>query len=227
MNSEFSLGIAFMTGILGSFHCLGMCSGINAGFFINRGLGLEIEALLAFHGSRIGVYTFLGVGGAVVSQVLVQSGIVGKAQGLLMIAAGVLITLLGVKLLGLPLWRVSSKREAAVPAFPVAKLADKPSMASTITVGMLNGMVPCSLVFSVAVKAVSSADPLQAGLLMMSFGAGTLPSMVIVTLLGSYVGSVFRNRLAQLAGVMVVLLGLWTLYEGLIFFDIMWGLANW
>jgi uncharacterized protein len=227
VNSEFSLGIAFMTGIFGSFHCLGMCSGINAGYFINRGLGLEIKPLIAFHGSRIGVYTLLGVSGALLSQVLVQSGIVGKAQGVLMITAGVLITLLGVKLLGLPLWRMSGKKEAAVPIFPLANLANKSSMAGPISVGMLNGMVPCSLVFSVAVKAVSSADPLQAGLLMISFGAGTLPSMVIVTLLGSYVGSVFRNWLAKLAGVMVVLLGLWTLYEGWIFFDIMWGLANW
>ncbi|MET0007238.1 MAG: sulfite exporter TauE/SafE family protein [Candidatus Thiodiazotropha sp. 6PLUC9] len=226
MNSEFTLSLAFMTGILGSFHCLGMCSGINAGFFINQAPRYRISSLFAFHGMRIAVYTMLGVAGALVGQVLVQSGIVGKAQGILMIVAGVLILLLGLNMLGIPLWKINPGKPAVV-AVPVATLSNSSSLVTAMTAGTLNGLVPCSLVFSVAVKALSTADPLQAGLLMMSFGAGTLPSMVVVTLSGVYVGSVFRGRLAKMAGLVVLLLGFWTLYEGVIFFDIMRGLANW
>jgi sulfite exporter TauE/SafE len=226
VNSELTLTLAFMAGILGSFHCLGMCSGINGGYFIHSARGMRLTAVIAFHGMRITVYTLLGVGGALIGQVLVQSGIVGKAQGLLMIAAGVLILLLGFNLLGLPIWKIRSK-QADSHSVSLATLMSSYPLWTTITAGTLNGLVPCSLVFSVAVKAVATADPIKAGLLMLAFGAGTLPSMVGVTLAGSYVGIMFRGRLAKLAGGVVVALGLWTLYEGVVFFDIMRGLANW
>jgi sulfite exporter TauE/SafE len=225
MNTELTLGVAFLTGLLGSFHCLGMCSGINAGYFIHYAAKLRFNHLLTFHALRISVYTLLGIGGAVFGQVLVQSGIVGKAQGLLMILAGGLVVLLGLNLLAVPINR-QVKREAPIHKVPLNSL-NKSRTAQTAIAGLLNGLVPCSLVFSVAVKAVSTADPFYAGLLMLSFGAGTLPSMVTVSLVGGVVGRTFRDGLARIAAVVVLLLGLWTVYEGVIFYDIMRGLANW
>jgi sulfite exporter TauE/SafE len=226
VNSEITLSLAFMAGIFGSFHCFGMCSGINGGFFIYSAQGIRLRPLIAFHGMRLAVYTLLGVIGAIVGRVLVQSGIVGKAQGILMILAAVLIILLGLNLLGMPLWRWLGK-QLVTAHVPLASLTNSAPLATTMTAGLLNGLVPCSLVFSVAIKAAATADPVRAGLLMLSFGAGTLPSMVAVSLAGTYVGAVFNGRLAMLAGFVVVMLGLWTLYEGVIFFDIMRGLANW
>ncbi|MCG8040127.1 MAG: sulfite exporter TauE/SafE family protein [Candidatus Thiodiazotropha taylori] len=225
MSAELTLGVAFLTGILGSFHCVGMCSGINAGFFIHFAPRVRFSHLLTYHTLRIAVYALLGIGGAVVGQVLVQSGIVGKAQGLLMILAGVLVVILGLNLLGVSLNSLV-KAKPASHEVPLTRLSRSVSVPS-VAVGLLNGLVPCSLVFSVAVKAVSTADPLSAGLLMLSFGAGTLPSMVTVSLLGGYVGKTFRGVLARLAGVLVVALGLWTVYEGVVFYHIMRGLANW
>ncbi|MCG8057732.1 MAG: sulfite exporter TauE/SafE family protein [Candidatus Thiodiazotropha endolucinida] len=225
MSAELTLGVAFLTGILGSFHCIGMCSGINAGFFIHFAPRVRFSHLLTYHTLRIAVYALLGIGGAVVGQVLVQSGIVGKAQGLLMIFAGVLVVILGLNLLGVSINSLMKAKPVSheVPIIRLSRSVSVPSVA----VGLLNGLVPCSLVFSVAVKAVSTADPLSAGLLMLSFGAGTLPSMVTVSLLGGYVGKTFRGVLARLAGVLVVALGIWTVYEGIVFYDIMRGLANW
>ncbi|MCG7973904.1 MAG: sulfite exporter TauE/SafE family protein [Candidatus Thiodiazotropha taylori] len=225
MSAELTLGVAFLTGILGSFHCVGMCSGINAGFFIHFAPRVRLSHLLTYHTLRIAVYALLGIGGAVVGQVLVQSGIVGKAQGLLMIFAGVLVVILGLNLLGVSINSLM-KAKPVSHEVPIIRLSRSVSV-TTVAVGLLNGLVPCSLVFSVAVKAVSTADPLTAGLLMLSFGAGTLPSMVTVSLLGGYVGKTFRAALARLAGVLVVALGLWTVYEGVVFYHIMRGLANW
>ena len=62
---------------------------------------------------------------------------------------------------------------------------------------------------------------------MLAFGAGTLPAMGAISLLGSTLGGRLRGGLARLAGITVVLLGLWTIYEGATFFDIMRGLADW
>ncbi|RLJ21342.1 sulfite exporter TauE/SafE family protein [bacterium endosymbiont of Escarpia laminata] len=221
MNGEFTLALAFATGIFGAFHCVGMCGGINGGFFIRYGNFPNPLPVLVFHGARIGVYTLLGVSGALLGQVVVQAGIVGKAQGVLMILAGVLVVILGLNLIGKNGMQQSRKVWFSGDGFANQKKS------LPLVAGLFNGFVPCSLVFSVAIKAAASADPLKAGLLMLAFGAGTLPAMVAVSLLGSFIGVKARGSLAKLAGVGVVLLGLWTVYEGVTFYDIMRGLANW
>ncbi|MBL3527575.1 MAG: sulfite exporter TauE/SafE family protein [gamma proteobacterium endosymbiont of Lamellibrachia anaximandri] len=224
MNGEFTLALAFATGIFGAFHCVGMCGGINGGFFIRYGNFSNLLPVLAFHGARIGVYTLLGVSGALLGQVVVQAGLVGKAQGVLMILAGILIVVLGLNLLDL----IGKKRiqQARKVWFSGDDFINQ-KQSLPLVAGLFNGFVPCSLVFSVAIKAAASADPLNAGLLMLAFGAGTLPAMAAVSLLGSFIGQKVRGSMAKLAGVGVVLLGLWTVYEGVIFYDIMRGLANW
>jgi len=223
MTGEFSFALAFATGLFGSFHCIGMCSGINGAFTLGYGRD-RLLPLLAYHGTRILTYVLFGVVGALLGRVVVQTGIIGKTQGLLMILAGVIVVLLGLNLLGLLRW---SKATDPVPQPVSFTLGKSKRSLNPFLAGLLNGLVPCGLVFSVAVKAASTAEPLQAGLLMLAFGAGTLPSMLGISLLGSAIGTHLRGGLARLAGVTVILLGLWTLYEGATFYDIMRGLANW
>ncbi|MCU7810819.1 MAG: sulfite exporter TauE/SafE family protein, partial [Candidatus Thiodiazotropha sp. (ex Notomyrtea botanica)] len=172
---------------------------------------------------RLAVYTLLGVSGALVGQVIVQSGLIGKAQGLLMMLAGVLIVILGLNVIGVLKW----KKTEIKPMVSVSSLSRQSTPPSVLIAGLLNGLVPCSLVFSVAVKAAATADPINAGLLMVSFGVGTLPSMMAVTLIGASIGRYLQSGLIKVAGPLVVALGLWTLYEGMIFYDVMRGLANW
>ncbi len=224
--NEISLSIAFSTGIFGSFHCLGMCGGINGGYFIHARPRDRLKTVVTFHATRVAIYTLLGVSGAVLGHVLVQSGFIGKTQGILMIVAGVLVALLGLQMLG----AFSGLRKSEAPQrleVPLSSLTQSLPGWRAYLAGAFNGLVPCSLVFSVAVKAAATADPWRAGMLMLSFGAGTLPSMVMVSLLGAWIGSGVRGWLTRAAGVGVVLLGLWTVYEGLIFYDVMRGLANW
>jgi hypothetical protein len=157
-------------------------------------------------------------------RVVVQTGIIGKTQGVLMILAGIIVVLLGLNLLGL----LRRPRPADPAPKPVSfSLGKSKRSLNPVLAGLLNGLMPCGLVFSVAVKAAATAEPLQAGLLMLAFGAGTLPSMGAISLLGSTLGGRLRGSLARLAGITVVVLGLWTIYEGASFFDIMRGLANW
>ncbi len=210
MISDFGYSLAFVTGVAGALHCLGMCGGFAGGCALGHGRRRPLVSLLQYHGSRILLYTLFGVAGALAGQVLVQAGLPGKIQGILMIGAGLLVVGIGLRLLfghgsPLPLRR---------PPLPLLG-------------GMLNGLVPCSLVFSVAVPAAAGADPLRAGLLMLSFGLGTLPTMVAVSLAGGAIGSLTQGRWAPLAGIGVVGLGLWTAWEGWVFFDIMRGLADW
>ena len=75
---------AFMTGILGSGHCLGMCGSLVCGYFIRArtaGNGrLNIAPYLAYHGARISVYGVVGLIAAALGAVLVSTGQIGLAQ---------------------------------------------------------------------------------------------------------------------------------------------------
>ena len=226
MSGEFGYLLAFSTGIFGAFHCLGMCSGINGGFFAGYGQLPRAFPLLAFHGARIAVYSTLGIIGALIGRTVVQVGLFGKFQGVLMIITGILVILIGFYLLGL-----FGKRKQKPPQADVQtiKFIDPKSLKTRLAplfAGMFNGLVPCSLVFSVAIKASGTADPVEAGLLMLAFGAGTLPTMGLVSIVGAFIGAQTYKLVEKLAAISVILLGLWTLYEGWIFFDIMRGLSN-
>lgn len=237
MSGEFSYLIAFSTGLLGAFHCIGMCSGINGGFFAGYSSHQRqlprIFPILAFHGARIAVYSILGVVGAILGQTIVQMGLFGKMQGILMMVSGALIILIGFYLLGL-----FGKRKQSDPKTLSTELNTEPQVIKFIDpislkarlapffAGFFNGLVPCSLVFSVAIKASGTADPVQAGLLMLAFGVGTLPTMGLVSVIGSFIGAQTYQLIEKLAALSVIFLGVWTLYEGWIFYDIMRGLAN-
>lgn len=225
MSSGFGYGLAFFTGLAGASHCLGMCGGFAAGFFASQ-RRYRFWAQLAYHGVRILMYVLLGLLGALSGRVLVQVGMVGKVQGLVMIFSGLLICVLGLRQLR---WRADCPVETYAAAETIVVPFDAHPATQRLLpllAGLLNGFVPCSLVFSVAVKTVAVADPLQAVLLMFSFGLGTLPTMLGVTLSGALVGRFSRGCWQRVTGTLIFAFGAWTLYEGWSFFDIMRGLVG-
>jgi sulfite exporter TauE/SafE len=226
--TEFGYVLAFAAGLAGAFHCLGMCGGLAAGYFAGHGWRHKLAPQASYHGMRILTYMLLGGTGAAAGRVLAQSGLFGKGQGIVMILAGLLIITIGLGLSGaLPMWQHKipdcSALHCRVRRFEQGKASGRylPALA-----GAVNGLVPCSLVFSVAVKASATASPVQGALLMLCFGAGTLPTMLLVSSAGAAFGAHARGTLFRLTGPLVIALGGWTLYEGWVFYDIMRGLAS-
>ena len=222
--SEPGLLLAFTAGLAGAPHCLGMCSGLAGGLFLHQGLVQRGLPAAVYHGARVLTYVALGVAGAALGQVIVQVGGFGKAQGLLMICAGLVIVVLGLGLAGV-LGASAPARCAAAPG-PVTVEAGRQGVSRYALAGVGNGLVPCSLVFSVAIKAAATASPAQASALMLAFGLGTVPAMLGVSLLSGALGNRACGRARHVAGAVVVALGLWTLYEGIVFYDVMRGLAG-
>jgi hypothetical protein len=225
VSGEASYLLAFTAGLLGAPHCLGMCTGLAGSVFVYQGLAGRGLGAVLYHAGRVATYVTLGVAGGLVGRVLVQSGAFGKGQGLLMIAAGVVVIGLGLGLVGaLPFARPARCRVAAgsVALTPPGQRR----LLAPLLAGVGNGLVPCSLVFSVAIKASALASPLEAGALMLVFGLGTVPAMLGVSLLGGAIGDAARGLRLRLAGLVVVALGAWTMYQGLVFYDVMRGLAD-
>lgn len=228
MDGEFGYALAFAAGSMGASHCLGMCGGLTAGYFAGHGWRHKLVPQISYHGMRILTYALLGAAGAALGRVLVLSGMVGKGQGIVMILAGLLIMLLGLGLSGLlPAWKRSHRGCSSLHC-QVVRFEDGQTSARLLPLaaGTLNGLVPCSLVFSVAIRAIATGDPLQAGLLMFSFGLGTLPTMLLLGTAGAVISARLRGLLFRLVGPLVIAFGAWTLYEGIVFYDIMRGLAN-
>jgi hypothetical protein len=217
--------MAFATGLFGALHCLGMCGGLAGGFFVQRQVQPRLAPQFIYHASRLFIYALLGMAGAWAGRSLAQTGLTGKAQGILMMGAGLLILVLGLRMI-----LARPRRPALAPTggleVRLEPMTRPPRPWSPLLFGTLNGLIPCSLVFSIALKAVATGDPGRAGLLMLAFGLGTLPMMAAVTGFGAFVGARARDFSARIAGGLVAILGLWTLYEGYSFFDIMRGLAN-
>ena len=226
--AEFSYALAFMTGLLGSGHCLGMCGGLVSGFFmkVRRG-GMQCPAwgtpaYLAYHAARLSIYALVGLIAAAIGTVLVATGGIGLAQGVLQIVAGLVVILLGFDLMG-----VSPIRNT-VGFAPLAWLrrqfvgaTQKGPIVGAAIGGAINGMMPCSMTMAMAVQATTAPSVPEGMLLMLAFGAGTLPSMLSATFLFGKLGPRLRGWLLRLAALFVVALGMSTLWQGLRFYLVM------
>jgi sulfite exporter TauE/SafE len=208
--------LAFMTGLLGAPHCIGMCSGLVSAFFVHSRTALTMR-LAMYHGARLLIYVLIGISGAFLGRVVEQSGIFGKGQGVLMIVAGIIVILLGG-------YTISRSRQ--IHSCPEARYQPaRGTVFAPVIGGVINGLIPCSLVFSVAIKAAATA-PLNAAILMLFFGLGTLPGVMPVSLVAAAFTSGRKGLWLRLGGACVIALGVKTTYEGVVFFDIMRGLAN-
>lgn len=229
MTPQIDYVAAFVTGILASGHCLGMCGSLVSAFFIKFGEDKKgVLPYLGYHGARIGVYTLIGLVAALIGLALVSTGIVGKAQGVLQIVAGAIVIMLGLDILG---W---SPLRLPIVSVPVnlfrtvfLKAAEKGPIAGAAMAGVMNGFMPCALTLAMAVKATTVEELYQGPLLLLAFGLGTLPSMLFVSVLFGRLGTKMRGILLKAAAVLVIALGISTMHQGIVFLDVMWKLPNW
>ncbi|CAA7612527.1 sulfite exporter TauE/SafE family protein [Magnetospirillum sp. SS-4] len=229
MEDDLDYMLAFMAGLLGSGHCVGMCGSLVSACFMRMGeAGKGIVPALSYHGARITVYGLVGLLAAALGLALVSTGIIGKVQGILQIVAGVVVIVLGLDLLG---WLPRRLPLIGLPMAAFGKVyfaaAGQGPARGTALAGLMNGLMPCALTLAMAVKATAAATVWQGGLLMLAFGAGTLPSMLFVSLVLGRLGARARGWLLKGAAIVVIALGAATLIQGLRFFAVMKNLSNW
>jgi hypothetical protein len=224
--AEFSYAAAFMVGLLGSGHCLGMCGGLVSAFF------MKLKArgpwpYLAYHGARISIYAAVGLVAASIGAVVVASGGVGLAQGVLQIVAGLIVILLGLDLLGVsPIRNAYGFAPLAWLRKQFATATQKGPVAGAMIGGAINGLMPCSMTMAMAVQATTAPSPPEGMLLLLAFGAGTLPSMLSASFLFGKLGPGLRGWLLKGAALFVIALGVSTLWQGVRFYLVMHKLVG-
>ncbi|WP_126446027.1 sulfite exporter TauE/SafE family protein [Sulfuricystis multivorans] len=218
---DISFGAAFMVGLLGSGHCLGMCGGLVSAFF------LKLNArgpwpYLGYHTGRIAVYATIGLIAALLGSALVSTGRLGLAQGALQIVAGLIVILLGLDLLGLaPIRNAFGFAPLSWLRRQFMTATQKGPIVGSLIGGAINGLMPCSMTLAMAVKATTAPTPPEGMLLMLAFGAGTLPSMLSASLLFGKLGPALRGGLLKAAALTVIALGVSTFWQGLRYFLVM------
>ena len=131
------------------------------------------------------------------------------------IVAGIVVILLGLDLLG-----VSPMRNRLGFA-PIAWLRRQFMLAvqrgpvlGAMIGGAINGLMPCSMTMAMAVKATTASSVTEGALLMLAFGAGTLPAMLSASVLFGKLGPKLRGWLLKGAALFVIALGVSTLWQG-------------
>src|SRR5690606_16435355 len=96
----------------------------------------------------------------------------------------------------------------------LGRLLQKGSNLSVLGIGLMNGLLPCGLVYAMLATAAATGTPLRGALTMGVFGLSTIPALVILSLTTRFAGVRWRTRVNQLAGVLVIIFGILTVLHG-------------
>ena len=209
---------AFVVGLLGGVHCVGMCGGIVGALSLGMpgSGGARWPIQLGYNLGRIASYTLAGAlaGGLGVF----FSGLlpVQQAQQVLLAFAGVFMILLGLYLAGW--WNLLLRVEQAGGWLwkriePLGRgLLPVRHARHALMLGLLWGWLPCGLVYSVLVWSVSAGGVLEGGALMLAFGLGTLPNLLLMGAAAGQLQRLVRKTwVRQLAGGLIAAFGVWQL----------------
>ena len=215
---ELTFGAAILVGLLGSSHCLGMCGGIVSAFSMGLPdpVGQSPRSLfvyqLAYNSGRIGSYVLVGLLAGTLGAGLVGLGVspmFGRlVAAVFMIALGLYLAnwwrgLAVLERYGAIIWR--HLQPLGQRLLPIR------NPLQAFAMGAVWGWLPCGLVYSVVAWSLSTGNSLDAALLMLGFGLGTLPSMLLAGNAFNY----FRQwakmpAVRTTAGLLIIAFGLYS-----------------
>lgn len=202
---------AFAVGLAGAGHCLGMCGGITAALGLGGNTSSSITA--GYHGGRLLSYTALGAAAgylAAIPDVASWTIALRYGAGLLMVAMGLYIAdwwrgLQWLERGGAYLWR--PVQAMARPLLPVRTLPQ------ALGLGLCWGAMPCGLIYSALALAATRQNTAESAFMMLCFGLGTLPAMLLASIGASRLQQLLRARgLRLVLALLLVAGGAWSLY---------------
>jgi len=200
---------ALLLGLGGSLHCVGMCGPLMFGSLLGKnGQGFRVNDFLLYHSGRIGIYAIWGLVFGLIGTSVKWFGVQQNIS--LSLGIGILAVLLLVKLFPKAEKVIS---DAIVPRFIRAQVIpylNAHFRASSFMAGLLNGLLPCGLVYVALAGATASQDALRGAVFMAFFGMGTLPLLAALLLLGRGIQTGLRQQMIKwyplLIGCMAILL---------------------
>jgi hypothetical protein len=209
---------AFLTGLLGGTHCVGMCGGIVAAMSFHSGARQPMHFHFGYSAGRIASYAALGaLAGWIGSAAFLSDSLFPLQRGLYVLAQIVLI-LLGLYLAGLNQSIRLLERAGGVLWRRVqpllAKVMPVRTFSQAVAAGALWGWLPCGLVYSVLVMALSAGGAAKGAALLLAFGLGTLPNLLLMGWAAESLRAFTRQVWVKRgAGFLVAAMGVWGLFQ--------------
>jgi sulfite exporter TauE/SafE len=217
---------AFIVGLLGGVHCIGMCGGIVGALTFGlpekkrQSFASLLPFQLAYNFGRLLSYVIAGAIMGGLGMLLAELIPIQIAQRTLLFIAGIFMVLLGLYLSGW--WMILNRVERAGGILwkkiePYGrKLMPVQTPIQALGIGMIWGWVPCGLVYTMLINAVSSGGAVEGATLMFAFALGTLPNLLAIGLLAGAAARLARSEIARkTAGITVMIFGVYTLWNAL------------
>jgi sulfite exporter TauE/SafE len=234
--------LIFLAAFAGSVHCVGMCGGFACALGRDtRGTTATMRRHLLYNVGRATTYCFLGAAVGALGVLLVghhgEGTPASLAQRALALVSGALIVYAGLQFFGFSRGRWQEGPAAQFLTSGLRRILGSPSASAPLALGVLNGFLPCPLVYAFAAQAAASGGPLPGFLTMAALSLGTFPAMFLVGGVGVWLRprvaaagaqqvpigfggalarSDWRRQVMRMAGGFIVLLGLITLARGLL-----------
>lgn len=207
------IGAAFILGLLGSWHCVGMCGPI--AMIVPGAQGKNrIYSILLYHSGKTLSYVLIGslfgLFGVFLSSLKVQS-VTTIIVGIIMILLAFLPVILsrlekgGFKLFS-SYFQLKSK---------LTKMLEKDKLEFSFYIGILNGFIPCGLVYTAAIAALAQSSAAEGALFMLAFGLGTAPFLSLIIFASDFIKNKMRSRASIYRTLAFCLVGGFMLWKGL------------
>jgi hypothetical protein len=208
--------MVFAGGLLGSSHCAGMCGGFALALGGNRdGLLANLGRQVVYSLGRVFTYTVFGAAAGYAGwRLTAELRLLVNAQAVLCVVAGALLIVQGLAAAGVLRLPAFSAGPCLGPGF-FAALLGTTQLRSVFLGGVVNGLLPCGLVYAYVALAASAGDLLSGGVTMALFGLGTLPGMALVGCGGRVLSAASRRNVFRIAAWCVVLTGVLSVGRGL------------
>jgi uncharacterized protein len=205
----------FLVGLVGSLHCIGMCGPIaialpvpdssNLSFFTGR---------ILYNLGRVVTYAFLGAVLGLVGSKIALAG----AQQVVSIVLGVVIiiaVLLPQRYKNYFAQHPVIQKLAHPLKSNIGVLFKKGTFSAMFLIGILNGFLPCGLVYVALAGAIASGDAISGAAVMILFGLGTIPAMFAASVFGKFINIGIRTKIRKAVPVLAVILGVIFILRGM------------
>lgn len=206
---------AFILGLISSLHCIGMCGPIAMMLPVDHyNQSKKVTQIITYHLGRISSYTLIGLIFGLVGRGLFLAGIQQKMSIFIGIAM-ILIVLIPEKRFAQhnfskPVYKIISKIK-----YGLGKQFKNKSFKSIYIIGLLNGFLPCGMVYLALFGAIAMQSVSFGILYMLLFGVGTVPLMTIVVYVNSLIKTPFRNKIQKAIPYAAVVIGVLFILRGL------------
>ncbi|MHA4741889.1 sulfite exporter TauE/SafE family protein [Dyadobacter sp. MSC1_007] len=208
--------LALSMGLISSIHCIGMCGPIALALPVRtESKWRRLAGSLTYNSGRTFTYGCLGMIVGTIGTSLSWLGFLRYGS-----------ILIGGLMLASVLWPAAVTRHMHFPALwtqmvsgikqRMGKALKRGNVSGTLVLGMLNGLIPCGLVYMALVSSVATGSVVGGGIFMLLFGLGTIPAMAGIGLAGQLLTPALRTRFRKLTPVLIAVAGIWLIARGIV-----------